>query len=99
MLDVPCFKLHQAVGFRDGANWKETRFTDESYRAHMAALGLSLPLLLLLVVGLRMECISIDWLHWFDLVFGSHVVGNVFWETITRQVWGQKQFRKLTLLS
>ena len=74
---------------RDTANWRSTRFTDESYRAHMAALGLSLPVLLLLVIGLRLECISIDWLHAFDLGFGSHVAGNVFWESITRQCWGK----------
>ena len=77
------------TGVRDGASWREARFTDESYRAHMVALGLSLPLLLFLVVGIRLECISIDWLHCVDLGFGSHVVGNVFWETITSQVWGK----------
>ena len=73
----------------NNANWQSTRFTDESYRAHMTALGISLPLLLLLVVGLRLECISIDMLHAFDLGLGSHVVGNTFWETITRQCWGK----------
>ena len=45
---------------RESSQWRGTRFTDESYRAYMAALGLSLPMLLLLVIGLRLECISID---------------------------------------
>ena len=74
---------------REGSGWRHTCFTDESYRAHMPALGLTLPLLLLLVVVLRLECITIDYLHAFDLGFGSHVVGNVFWETVTRRVWGK----------
>ena len=71
------------------ARWRSTRFSDESYRAHMLALGLSIPALLLFVVGLRLECISIDSLHAFDLGFGAHVVGNTFWESITRRCWGK----------
>ena len=74
---------------RADANWRNTRFTDESYRTLMASLGLSLPILLLLVVGLRLECISIDALHAMDLGFGAHVIGNSFWETITRHCWGK----------
>ena len=74
---------------RDNANWRSTRFTDETYRAYMAAWGLPLPILLLLVVGLRLECITIDTLHALDFGFGAHVVGNVFWETIIRKCWGK----------
>ena len=55
----------------------------------MIALGLSLPVLLFLVIGLRLECISIDALHAFDLGFGAHVVGNTIWESIARHCWGK----------
>ena len=74
---------------RENANWRGTRFSDESYRAHMHALGLSLPLLLLLVIGLRLECISIDSLHALGLGFSAHVIGNTLWETVTRHCWGK----------
>ena len=74
---------------RDNANWRSTRFSDESFRAYMAALGLSLPVLLLLIIGLRLECISIDSLHALDLGFSAHVAGNTFWETVTRHCWGK----------
>ena len=72
-------KLLAFTDCREQANWRGTRFTHGSYIAHMIALGLSLPVLLLLVIGLRLECISIDALHAFDLGFGAHVVGNTFW--------------------
>ena len=74
---------------RPEAEWHKTRFTDESYRAHLKALGLALPLLLALVIGLRLECISIDTLHALDLGFNAHVIGNTFWESVTRQCWGK----------
>jgi hypothetical protein len=74
---------------RNDANWRNTRWTDESWRAHMRAMALSIPVLLLLVIGLRLECISIDSLHALDLGFASHVAGNTFWEGIQRKVWGK----------
>ena len=72
----------------EGAQWHNTRFSDESYRAHMRGLGLVLPVLLLLVIGLRLECILIDALHSLDLGFSSHVIANTMWEGVKRRVWG-----------
>ena len=70
------------------AEWRNTRFNDDTYRAHMKGMGYALPVLLLLVIGMRLECFSIDALHAIDLGFGSHVIGNTFWESIRRHAWG-----------
>ena len=78
------------LGFTDcseQAGWRGTCWTDETWRAHLKGLGYAIPILLLLVVGLRLECITIDALHSIDLGFASHVVGNTFWETIRRHAW------------
>ena len=70
------------------AGWRGTKFTDESYRRYMRGLGLAIPLLLALVLGLRLECISIDALHSLDLGFSAHITANTFWESIRRHCWG-----------
>jgi len=54
----------------------------------MKAFGQALPILLLLVLGLRLECIMIDALHGLDLGFSAHIIGNTMWEGIRRHVWG-----------
>ena len=74
---------------REQAGWHDTRFADRSYRAHMEALSLPLPVLLALVVGLTLSCITIDCLHALDLGVSSHIIANTFWTTILRQVWGK----------
>ena len=74
---------------RQQSGWRNTRFNDDTFRAHMRGLGYALPVLLLLVVGLRLECFSIDALHALDLGFASHCVGNTMWETIRRHAWGK----------
>ena len=70
------------------AGWRHTRFTDESYRAHLRGLGMAIPVLLLFVIGLRLECIMIDALHSLDLGYTSHCIANTMWEGIRRRVWG-----------
>ena len=60
------------------APWRATRHTHESYMAMLTAQGKPLPSLFAEVVGLRLECVSIDVLHACDLGFAAHVLGNVF---------------------
>ena len=79
------------------ASWRQTRFTHESYIAYMTAMGFSLPVLLLLVIGFGLECISIGTLHAYGLGVSAHVIGNTFWETITRRCWGKANQEENTL--
>ena len=46
-------------------------------------------MLLLLVIGFRLECLTIDSLHAIDLGTAAHIVGNTFWETIANRMWGK----------
>ena len=55
---------------------------------HLRLEGLVIPFLLLLVIGFRPECIMVDVLHTVDLGLASHIVGNVFWELITKRLFG-----------
>ena len=75
--------------FGPGAEWRDTRFTDESWRRYMRGMGYPIPVLLALVIGLLLECIQVDALHAIDLGFGSHVIANTFWHTIKRHCWGK----------
>ena len=72
-----------------GAAWRNTRFTHEEYLEYLSASGLAIPILLMMVVGLRLECISIDWLHAGDLGMMAHIVGNTLWESVKRRTWGK----------
>jgi len=55
--------------------------------------GLAVPVLLLSVVGLRLENIMIDVLHAVDLGVTAHVVANVLWIlAIVRGVLGGKTY-------
>jgi hypothetical protein len=40
---------------------------------------MAVPILFLIVVGLRLECVTIDVLHAVDQGFASHVIGNILW--------------------
>jgi hypothetical protein len=76
-----------------GAGWRETMFTHESYLAHLAMLGLSVPILFLLVVGFRLECVTVDILHAMDQGWMAHILGNVMWETIQNKCWGASNIK------
>ena len=60
------------------APWRDTRVTHEAYMASAT----SIPIWFLLIVGFRVECIMVDLLHSLDLGFGSHIVGNIFWDCV-----------------
>jgi hypothetical protein len=70
------------------AGWRATRKTDESFRAERHAAGRAIPMLLLIIIGLRLECIMIDTLHTVELGLGAHITGNIFVELISRKVFG-----------
>ena len=61
------------------AAWRRTCFTDESYREFIKGLGLELPILFSCVLGLRLECVTVDALHTLDQGVASHIIGSVFW--------------------
>ena len=55
----------------------------------MYANGWAVPTLLLLVVGLRLECITVDPLHAVDQGIASHIIANVLWYfTVIKRVLG-----------
>ena len=64
---------------RQCAGWRGTVFSDETWRAYMYANGFAIPCLLLLVIGLRLECGTVDPLHAVDQGFASHILGDVLW--------------------
>ena len=72
-----------------GAGWRRTRRTHESWTAELAAEGKSLPLMFLLCIGLRIECVTIDVLHCVDQGVASHILGNIFFELIFAHAFGQ----------
>ena len=65
--------------FAPRSGWRRTRWTHESYLAHLRGLGLAIPALLICIIGFRLECVAIDTLHTVDQGVASHIIGNVFW--------------------
>ena len=59
---------------------------------HLRVLGLAIPVLFMAVVGvigLRLECVTIDVLHAVDQGFASDVIGNILWYlACIRKVFG-----------
>ena len=77
------------TNFRVDAPWRDTMWTDETYRAHLLAQGLIIPALLFHAVGLRLDCVMPDVLHTIDLGVTAHIVGNVlFIFAVLRGVFG-----------
>ena len=64
--------------FSETAGWRGTLWTHEAYLAHLIARGETVPVLLALVLGMRLECIMIDTLHSVDQGVTAHIVGNIF---------------------
>ena len=77
--------------FSDGAAWKATRKTHESFKAECAAEGKPMPVLLSDVVGLRLENIMVNVLHCVDQGVGAHVIGNMFLGAGQRWSMGQAE--------
>ena len=65
--------------FGPGAGWRGTRWSHESYLAYLRAAALAIPVLLLAVIGFRLECVMIDTLHTVDQGVASDIIANVFW--------------------
>lgn len=72
----------------DDAGWRNTRWTHETYLDHLRANNLIVPLLFILVIGFRLECVMIDVLHTVDLGTASHIIGNIMWECVVRKTLG-----------
>ena len=64
---------------RSCAGWRDTLWTHETYMDHLRLVGLPIPILLMSVIGLRLECLMIDVLHAVDLGLAAHIIGNIMW--------------------
>ena len=74
---------------RIGAGWRRTIWTHHEYIKYLKDNGFAIPVLLALVIGLRLECITPDVLHTVDQGVASHIIGNVLWFlAITKAVFG-----------
>lgn len=71
-----------------GAPWRGTRVTHESFLAYVETHGLTLSGWFKWVLGLRVECLMIDVLHCVDLGVFAHVLGNIFFECMSLNIWG-----------
>ena len=65
--------------FAPDAKWRSTRWSHESYLAHLRSLGMIVPVLFLCILGFRLECVMVDTLHTVDQGVASHIIGNVMW--------------------
>ena len=63
--------------FSSTARWRLLLWTHEEYINLLRASGFAIPVLFLVVLGFRLECIRIDVLHAVDQGLSSHIVGNV----------------------
>ena len=64
---------------RPGAGWRATRWSHEAYIDFLRNAGIVIPVLLLCIVGFRLECVMVDTLHTVDLGVASHAIGNTMW--------------------
>ena len=74
---------------RPGAGWRGTRWSHETYLEFLRGAGIAIPILLVGIIGFRLECICIDTLHTVDQGLASHIIANVFWlYAVVRRVFG-----------
>eukprot|EP00959_Pyramimonas_sp_CCMP1952_P110629 2314487-Pyramimonas_sp.AAC.1 len=108
-LDAMCWMCKatgcgDAFGFNDfsaHAPWRASRWTHEAYIDHLVHRGLSVPVLLSMVVGVRLDCLTIDILHAVDQGVAAHIIGNViFIFALVRGCFGGMNYKeKLELLN
>ena len=67
------------------AGWRKTRWSHEAYLEYLRAAGIAIPVLLIAILGFRLECIMVDTLHTVDQGVASHIVGNICWEFAARR--------------
>ena len=65
------------TNFTPLAAWRDTLWTHEAYMTYLLAQGLTIPILLQLVIGFRLESIMIDVLHTVDLGVAAHIISNI----------------------
>lgn len=70
------------------AGRRSTKFTHETYLARMKERGLPVPAVMLHIIGFRLECIVVDYLHAYGLGVSGHIIGNILWETVRYTCWG-----------
>lgn len=73
--------------FGDGAGWRPTIRSHESWLAELAVAGKPVPDIFK-VRGLRLEGVMIDVLHAVDQGLASHVIANIFVEIMALGHWG-----------
>ena len=79
--------------FGPEAGWQDTRWTHEAYIAYLTAMGLAIPILFTVVIGFRLECVTVDPLHCVDQGVASHVIGNIIWIiAVVRNVFGGRTY-------
>ena len=85
--------------FADDAEWRDTLFTHGSYLRHLRVEGSSLPVLFG-IIGLRLECFTIDVLHAVDQGVTSHLIANVLWIMVVVRacLGGRNQKERVELL-
>ena len=67
--------------------WRRTRLTHEQFLVQCALVSPWFTF----VHGLRIECLMIDVLHCIDLGVFAHLVGNIFGEVVSLNIWGTTQ--------
>ena len=83
------------TNFTPLAAWRDTLWTHEAYMTYLLAQGLTIPILLQLVIGFRLESIMIDVLHTVDLGVAAHIIGNVlFIFGVLRAVFGGRNYEQ-----
>ena len=64
-------------------------WTHEAYIVFLRALGYVIPIIFLIVLGFRLECVTVDVLHALDQGYSCHIVANVIWHlAVLRNCFG-----------
>jgi hypothetical protein len=83
------------TNFNDDAPWRGAYWTHQTYLDFLRGDGSPIPVLLLHVIGFRLECIMIDVLHTVDLGVTAHIVGNIFFiYAVSRAVYGGATYKE-----
>jgi hypothetical protein len=72
----------QWSNFAEDAGWRGTRWSHETYMAHLRHGGLPIPIMFRQrggIIGLRLECTMVDVLHTVDQGIASHIIANIIW--------------------
>ena len=70
------------------APWRATRLTHELYVWLQERANVDLPVIFQKIIGFRIEQVMSDSLHTVELGVGSHILGNIMWECVTKHAFG-----------